>query len=113
MGMGMEAPGLQEGDFDIGRIAEIGWDVGAGAACPSSDASPLFSSAYPPDEGEDQDGEGEGEGEGELGYPEDGQGQGMDFGGEGMDLDLDLGMDFRQGEGDEMGFDAMIAGRGF
>lgn len=94
------AAGLAEGDFDIGRIPEIGWELGC-AAFPAS--QPSFGGYDGVDGSCGYDG-------GEMGeYDE----QGMDFGGEQGgeapgELDLhfgDLGID--------MGFDEMMAGQGF
>jgi hypothetical protein len=94
------AAGLAEGDFDIGRIPEIGWELGC-AAFPAS--QPSFGGYDGVDGSCGYDG-------GEMGeYGE----QGMDFGGEQGgeapgELDLhfgDLGID--------MGFDEMMAGQGF
>ncbi|KAJ7127398.1 hypothetical protein C8R43DRAFT_698606 [Mycena crocata] len=90
--------GLAEGDFDIGRIPEIGWDMGCAA----------FPAAQPAFPGSDYS-------SGEMHDFSDGMG-GMGMGGEQQqfgehngELDLqfgDLGMT-------EMGFDEMMAGQSF
>ncbi|KAJ6578472.1 hypothetical protein B0H19DRAFT_1062954 [Mycena capillaripes] len=85
--------GLTEGDFDIGRIPEIGWELGC-AAYPA--AQPVF----PGSEFVSLDGGYDGE-MGDFGDHA--------MGGEGSELDLHFG-DLGMGE---MGFDEMMAGQGF
>ncbi|KAJ6550413.1 hypothetical protein DFH09DRAFT_1086678 [Mycena vulgaris] len=104
-GMGGGA-GLQEGDFDIGRIPEIGWEGCAGMGAAGFGSS---FAAFPGDAQHDFDaGEGggyAGEGEGEDEFSE----RRFEGGGE---LDLHFG-EMDMGMGLEMGFDEMMAGRGF
>ncbi|KAJ7646275.1 hypothetical protein DFH06DRAFT_1135875 [Mycena polygramma] len=85
--------GLTEGDFDIGRIPEIGWELGCAAY-------PAAQPAFPGSEFLAQEGSYDSE-MGEFGdHP---------LGGEGSELDLHFG-DLGMGE---IGFDQMMAGQGF
>ncbi|KAJ7454271.1 hypothetical protein B0H11DRAFT_1926484 [Mycena galericulata] len=103
------ASAMAEGDFDIGRIPEIGWEMGG---CASSS-----SSSFGYHEGLGQGGDAyEGHGHAEGGY-EGAEGDGADDGADADDgMGMGMGMDFGEldlGAGMEMGFDEMMAGSGF
>ncbi|KAJ7613238.1 hypothetical protein FB45DRAFT_274420 [Roridomyces roridus] len=88
------ASGFAEGDFDISRIPELGWDLSCGTGAAPQGELEL---AYPIDFGMD------------MGAADEGSVD-LDLGGNGLDLHFGMSDDLSVSE---MGFDEMMTGAGF